>query len=299
MSTSVDDETIIEVLRSNDAPRMTTTEVAEELPITRGTTRTRLQRLVDDERLDRKTEGNSVVWWLSDRAEELEDWEASREKADSDDDDEAESGSDVETSTAESGKGESDRGHAEPTEAERADEGTAGDEEAAGDEEEGREEAAGDEKTADTDSQQEQEVAESEETEGEPEAEAEAIEDAEGTVAADTGTESEREEADMDAGDVDATEPAEPLSEDAPSDDGPAEVEVEAVEEGDDEPVAETPDKVTQTRTGTGWPKQASDDDGLRIIALTVAAFAVVLLLRELLEKTTGRTEESAERAEE
>lgn len=80
MSTTVDDETILEVLRSNDAPRMTTTEVAGKLPVTRGTTRTRLQRLVDDGRLERKTEGNYVVWWLPERADELDAWEADRER---------------------------------------------------------------------------------------------------------------------------------------------------------------------------------------------------------------------------
>jgi hypothetical protein len=81
MSTAVDDETILEVLRSNDAPRMTTTEVAGQLPITRGTTRTRLQRLVDDDLLHRKREGNNVVWWLPEREDELEAWEAEQAAA--------------------------------------------------------------------------------------------------------------------------------------------------------------------------------------------------------------------------
>jgi len=76
MSTSVDDETILDVLRSNDAPRMTTTEVAGHLPVTRGTTRTRLQRLADDGLLERTTEGNNVVWWLLEREGELDAWEA-------------------------------------------------------------------------------------------------------------------------------------------------------------------------------------------------------------------------------
>ncbi|MFB6118180.1 winged helix-turn-helix transcriptional regulator [Halosegnis sp.] len=70
MSATVDDETILEVLRSNEQPRMTTTEVAGHLPVTRGTTRTRLQRLVDDGLLERTTEGNEVVWWLPERADE-------------------------------------------------------------------------------------------------------------------------------------------------------------------------------------------------------------------------------------
>ena len=67
---TVDDETILEVLRSNDAPRMTTTELAGHLPVTRGTTRTRLQGLVDEGLLQRTTEGNDVVWWLPERESE-------------------------------------------------------------------------------------------------------------------------------------------------------------------------------------------------------------------------------------
>lgn len=72
MSTSVDDETILEVLRSNDAPRMTSTEVAGQLPVTQGTTRTRLQALADEGLLRRTTEGNDVVWWLPEREDEFE-----------------------------------------------------------------------------------------------------------------------------------------------------------------------------------------------------------------------------------
>ncbi|PSQ51887.1 hypothetical protein BRD20_08675 [Halobacteriales archaeon SW_8_65_20] len=75
MSTAVDDETILELLRSNSAPQMTTTEVAGHLPVTRGTTRTRLQRLADDGLLDRETDGNDVVWWLPEREAERETWE--------------------------------------------------------------------------------------------------------------------------------------------------------------------------------------------------------------------------------
>ncbi|PSP56146.1 hypothetical protein BRC72_12780 [Halobacteriales archaeon QH_7_66_36] len=67
---TVDDETILEVLRSNDALRMTTTEVAGQLPVTRGTTRTRLQGLVDEGLLERTTDGNEVVWWLPEREAE-------------------------------------------------------------------------------------------------------------------------------------------------------------------------------------------------------------------------------------
>lgn len=83
MSTSgVEDEEILEVLRSADGPRLTTTEVAEELPITRGRTRTRLQRLVDDERLNRETVGNEVVWWLPERDDEVGDEAADDDETD-------------------------------------------------------------------------------------------------------------------------------------------------------------------------------------------------------------------------
>lgn len=88
MSTSVDDETILDVLRSNDAPRMTTTEVAGHLPVTRGTTRTRLQRLADDGLLERTTEGNTVVWWLPERADELDAWETEQAAEEADETDE-------------------------------------------------------------------------------------------------------------------------------------------------------------------------------------------------------------------
>lgn len=100
MSTTVDDETILEVLRSNDAPRMTTTEVAGQLPVTRGTTRSRLQDLVDDDLLEREREGNNVVWWLPERADELEAWEPETETdeteaADAEEPDAAEAETDV------------------------------------------------------------------------------------------------------------------------------------------------------------------------------------------------------------
>lgn len=72
MATSVDDETILEVLRSSDEPRLTTTQVATELPVTRSTTRTRLQRLADDDRVERTRETNHVVWWLPERADEFD-----------------------------------------------------------------------------------------------------------------------------------------------------------------------------------------------------------------------------------
>lgn len=70
MSTGVDDETILQVLRESDDPALTTSEVAELLPITRGTTRTRLQALVDEGLVERERSGRSVVWWLAERDEE-------------------------------------------------------------------------------------------------------------------------------------------------------------------------------------------------------------------------------------
>lgn len=69
---SVDDETILEVLRNADDPRLTTTEVAGKLPVTRGTTRTRLQALADEGLLTRTRKGRNVVWWLPERADEFE-----------------------------------------------------------------------------------------------------------------------------------------------------------------------------------------------------------------------------------
>lgn len=70
-SSGVEDETILDVLRSADAPRLTTTEAADRLPITRGRTRTRLQQLADDGRIERETVGNEVVWWLPEREGEV------------------------------------------------------------------------------------------------------------------------------------------------------------------------------------------------------------------------------------
>lgn len=89
MSTQVDDETILDVLRSSDESRLTTTEVAEELPVTRRTTRARLQQLADDGRLAREKSGNHVVWWLADGDESAPEREAGGEAGT---DGEAESG---------------------------------------------------------------------------------------------------------------------------------------------------------------------------------------------------------------
>lgn len=140
MSTSVDDETILDVLRDNDAPRMTTTEVAEELPVTRGTTRSRLQRLVDDDRLERTREGNNVVWWLPDRAGELETAAAQSEDEDAGDGDDA---ADGESTAEEDGDEDADESSTTDETEEAEDEG-ADDEEAEDDDD-----ATADEETED------------------------------------------------------------------------------------------------------------------------------------------------------
>ena len=108
---TVDDETILEVLRSNDAPRMTTTEVAGHLPVTRGTTRTRLQGLVDEGLLERTTEGNDVVWWLPERESELG---VDEESTESEAETESET-TEVDAETAEAEGAEAETTDADPT----------------------------------------------------------------------------------------------------------------------------------------------------------------------------------------
>lgn len=127
MSTAVDDETILEVLRSNSAPQMTTTEVANHLPVTRGTTRTRLQRLVDDDLINRETEGNNVVWWLPERGEEREAWEpdaeeeaSEPEETDAEEEPEVEEGEEAEEEPEEEEEAEEEESEAEETEGEAA-----------------------------------------------------------------------------------------------------------------------------------------------------------------------------------
>ena len=129
MSTAVDDETILEVLRSNSAPQMTTTEVANHLPVTRGTTRTRLQRLVDDDLINRETEGNNVVWWLPERGEEREAWEPDAEEEPEVEEEEAEEEEEPEEEEAEEEESE-----AEETEDEAAEDAETEDAESEGDE---------------------------------------------------------------------------------------------------------------------------------------------------------------------
>ena len=108
---TVDDETILEVLRSNDAPRMTTTEVAGQLPVTRGTTRTRLQGLVDEGLLERTTDGNEVVWWLPEReAEPTGEAETAEAEAETTDGAESAAETEVEVTAAEQSTAETESG---------------------------------------------------------------------------------------------------------------------------------------------------------------------------------------------
>lgn len=69
----VTDEEVLAVLRENDDPVLSTAEVADELPIKRRATLTRLQRLAENGVLARKqTGGRNTVWWLTDADEERE-----------------------------------------------------------------------------------------------------------------------------------------------------------------------------------------------------------------------------------
>jgi len=104
---SVDDETIMEVLAGSEEPRLTTTEIAGELPLARGTVRSRLQTLADEGRLDREREGRDVVWFLPERADESP---AAAEP-------ETEPGAESETEGEEAGEsGEREPGEREPDE---------------------------------------------------------------------------------------------------------------------------------------------------------------------------------------
>lgn len=63
----VTDGEVLDVLRETDDPVLSTAEVANELPIKRRATLTRLQRLAENGDLGRKQiGGRNTVWWLSD-----------------------------------------------------------------------------------------------------------------------------------------------------------------------------------------------------------------------------------------
>lgn len=60
------DDEILTVFQHTDDPVLSTADVADELPIKRRATLTRLQRLVESGALDRKqTGGRNIVWWLT------------------------------------------------------------------------------------------------------------------------------------------------------------------------------------------------------------------------------------------
>ncbi|WP_122090353.1 hypothetical protein [Halalkalicoccus subterraneus] len=63
----VTDGEVLAVFRQTDDPVLSTADVADELPIKRRATLTRLQRLAESGALDRKaTGGRNTVWWLTD-----------------------------------------------------------------------------------------------------------------------------------------------------------------------------------------------------------------------------------------
>ena len=63
----VTDRELLAVLRKTNDPVLSTAEVADELPIKRRATLTRLQRLAESGVLARKqTGGRNTVWWLVD-----------------------------------------------------------------------------------------------------------------------------------------------------------------------------------------------------------------------------------------
>lgn len=122
---SVDDETIMDVLTESDAPRLTTTDVAEQLPLARGTVRSRLQALADEGRLDREREGRDVVWFLPDRADEPapdpelvdddgDEADATGAADETDDPDDGDAGKGQESAASE-GDGAAESDDAEPT----------------------------------------------------------------------------------------------------------------------------------------------------------------------------------------
>src|SRR6056297_2617387 len=63
------DENILGVFETTDDPVLTTSEVAEELPIGKRATLNRLEDLVDREEIDSKDVGVGRVWWRAPPAE--------------------------------------------------------------------------------------------------------------------------------------------------------------------------------------------------------------------------------------
>lgn len=68
----VTDEELLAVFQRTDDPVLSTAEIADELPIKRRATLTRLQRLADNGVLSRKqTGGRNTVWWLTTESDEI------------------------------------------------------------------------------------------------------------------------------------------------------------------------------------------------------------------------------------
>lgn len=283
MSTGVDDTTILEVLRANDDPRLTTTEVADQLPITRGRTRTRLQQLVDDDKLKRTKEGNTVVWWLPEREDELGE-------EDEPDEAEAEAEETEEPAEAEEEEPEAEAEPAEETEEEPAEE-EPGEAEPAGAEEPAEEESAEEEPA---EAEEEPAEAEEETTDEEPEPEP-PLADAPEAADAEART-GETNLVDGPTADEVGDEIAESMSEGADVEGGEAagpsagdsDVVVESVESLDEGSPGRTPDAETDTRASGERAPRMSRDEGMRRLAMVAVLLAAVVLLRKLLDRADG-----------
>lgn len=57
-----------QLLANDEKPILTTTEIADEIPIGKRATRDRLNKLADDGTIGRLSVGNSTVWWLNTEA---------------------------------------------------------------------------------------------------------------------------------------------------------------------------------------------------------------------------------------
>lgn len=68
----VTDEELLAVFQRTDDPVLSTAEIADELPIKRRATLTRLQRLADNGVLSRKqTGGRNTVWWPTTESDKI------------------------------------------------------------------------------------------------------------------------------------------------------------------------------------------------------------------------------------
>lgn len=76
----VTDQDVLKVFDYADAPILTASEIADELPITREATGRRLKRMLEDGLVDRKKTGASAVAWWATVAPRLSD--DARQRAD-------------------------------------------------------------------------------------------------------------------------------------------------------------------------------------------------------------------------